>query len=106
MQPVDEGMAVVRAELCDRLAILQRSLERCRTADADAQAQAIGLLAGAYGLTPLARLAEALRRATRDACACPPALYIARLEDAIGCARRDEEASAAMLASISVRLCG
>jgi hypothetical protein len=107
MQTGDDAMMVVRAELCERLAALRRSVERCRSADMDAQAESIRLIASAYGLTPVARLAEALKRAAGGpaARACPPALYLARLQDAIGCERRDEEASQAMLASVSVRLC-
>jgi hypothetical protein len=106
MQPLDEGMMLVRAELCERFATLQGSVARCRSRDVDAQAEGIRMLASAYGLTPVARLAEALSRASRDTGACPPSLYLARLKDAIGCERLDEEASQAMLASVSVRLCG
>ncbi|HMC93084.1 MAG TPA: hypothetical protein VKI45_11545 [Allosphingosinicella sp.] len=106
MQPLDDGMMLVRAELCERFATLQSSVARCRSRDVDAQAEGIRLLASAYGLTPVARLAEALARAARDAGACPPSLYLARLKDAIGCERLDEDASQAMLASVSVRLCG
>jgi len=106
MQPVDEGMMVVRAELCERLATLQAAIDRCGAAAMQDQAETIRTLATAYGLTPVARLAEALGRAARDAGACPPSLYLARLKDAIGCERLDEEATQAMLASVSVRLCG
>jgi|GEM_PF-5631599 len=106
MQPIDDGMMLVRAELCDRLATLQNGLGRCTSASMQAQAETIRTLAAAYGLTPVARLAEALGRAARDAGACPPSLYLARLKDAIGCERLDEEATQAMLASVSVRLCG
>jgi hypothetical protein len=108
MQAGDDAMMVVRAELCERLAVVRRSVERCRGRDTEAQAESIRTIAEAYGLTPVARLAEALKRA---AChgggegACPPSMYLARLQDAIGCERRDEEAGQAMLASVSVRLC-
>jgi hypothetical protein len=106
MRPVDDGMMLVRAELCERLATLQNCVGRSTSASIHAQAETIRTLAAAYGLTPVARLAEALGRAARDAGACPPALYLARLKDAIGCERLDDAASEAMLASISVRLCG
>lgn len=108
MHAGDDAMMVVRAELCERLAALRRSVERCRSGDAQSQAESIRLIAAAYGLTPVARLAEALNRASRrggEEGACPPSLYLARLQDAIGCERLDEEASQAMLASVSVRLC-
>jgi hypothetical protein len=99
-------MMVVRAELCERLATLQASIGRCTPASTQDQAETIRTLAAAYGLTPVARLAEAMGRAARDAGACPPSLYLARLKDAIGCERLDEAATEAMLASVSVRLCG
>ena len=104
MQPVDDAMMVVRAELCERLAVLQRCVERASAQGTDAEARSIRLIAEAYGLSPVARLAEAVGRAARDAGGCPPALYLARLKDAIGCERLDEEASQALLASVSVRL--
>jgi hypothetical protein len=51
------------------------------------------------------RLAEALQRAAAgEEGACPSSLYLHRLQDAIGCERLDEEASQAMLASVTVRL--
>jgi hypothetical protein len=53
------------------------------------------------------RLAEALERAMGEeqkGSACPKALYLDRLQDAIGCQRLDDAASEAMIASISVRL--
>jgi hypothetical protein len=53
------------------------------------------------------RLAEALERAMGEGqkgSACPTALYLDRLQDAIGCQRLDDAASEAMIASISVRL--
>jgi hypothetical protein len=106
MQPVDDGMMLVRAELCERLATLQAGVGRCSAVSMHDQAETIRALAAAYGLTPVARLAEALAHAARDAGACPPSLYLARLTDAIGCERLDEEAAQAMLASVSVRLCG
>lgn len=106
MRPVDDGIMLVRAELCERLATLQKCIGRCTAASMHQQAETIRTLAAAYGLTPVARLAEAMGRAARDAGGCPPALYLARLQDAIGCERLDEAASEAMLASVSVRLCG
>jgi hypothetical protein len=108
MHAGDDAMMVVRAELCERLAALRRSVERCRAGDMEAQAEAIRMIAAAYGLVPVARLAEAVKRAARAGGgegSCPPSLYLARLQDAIGCERLDDEATQAMLASVSVRLC-
>jgi hypothetical protein len=54
----------------------------------------------------VARLAEALQgaAATGRPGSCRLGPYIERLQDAIGCDRVDEEASRALLASVSVRL--
>ncbi len=109
MRPEAESMMVVRAELCDRLASLQAAARRLSTRDFTGRVESIRTLAAAYGLLPVVRLAEALENAIgrserQDARACPTALYLARLQDAIGCERLDDEASDAILASISVRL--
>ena len=99
-----DGMMLVRADLCDRLETL-RALRP--GGDFAARVDGIRRVALAYGLQPVARLAEALERAVgeaQDPRRCPTALYLSRLEDAIGCERLDEAASEAMLASVSVRL--
>jgi len=103
-----DAMMVVRAELCARLESLQR-LSRASSADFLSQIDSIRLTAAAYGLTPVARLAEALERAIAEsdkhsARECPTGLYLDRLRDAIGCGRNDDMASQAMLASVSVRM--
>ncbi|MDP8994529.1 MAG: hypothetical protein M3N07_06065 [Pseudomonadota bacterium] len=94
-----EAMMVVRAELCDRLDQLRRLSGQAPAADFEARLDGIRTLAGAYGLRPVACLAEALQRGGG-----PRALYLERIADAIGCERADEEAVQAMLASVSVRL--
>ena len=96
-----DAMMVVRAELCDRLDRLRRLSPRASAGDFEQRLEGIRILAGAYGLNPVARLAEALQRGGG-----PRALYLERLQDAIGCERADEEAVQAMLASVSVRLGG
>jgi hypothetical protein len=92
MRHGQDAMLLVRADLCGRV-------ETIRT------------LAAAYGLTPAVRVAEALARAVAERApthlaACATALYLARLQDAIGCESLDETAGQAMIASISVRLGG
>ena len=107
MQAGNEAMLLVRAELCERLDSLQAQSRRLSTRDFAASVDAIRSLAAAYGLIPVVRLAEALERAVfENERACPTALYLSRLHDAIGCERLDEQASQAMLASVSVRLGG
>jgi hypothetical protein len=109
MRPEADSMLLVRAELCDRLDSLQAAARRLSTRDFTGRIESIRMLAAAYGLVPVVRLAEALEHAIarserREVRACPTALYLARLQDAIGCERLDEEASEAILASVSVRL--
>ncbi|HEX8535763.1 MAG TPA: hypothetical protein VF662_16505 [Allosphingosinicella sp.] len=106
MRAGEDGMNVVRAELCDRLRTLQLCSARHSSRNFHESVVGIRRLAAAYGLTPVVRLAEALERAAQDrsAGACPTGLYLDRLQDAIGCERLDEAASEAMIASISVRL--
>ena len=110
MRPESDAMLLVRAELCERLDSLQAMSRRLSARDFTDHVEGMRLLAAAYGLTPVARLAEALERAIGESAGhdprqCPTALYLARLHDAIGCTRLDEPAAEALLASVSVRLC-
>ena len=106
MRPEADGMMLIRAELCERLASLQTTARRLSARDFAESVDAIKRLAAAYGLTPVVRVADALERAVaEDRGACPRALYLSRLHDAIGCERLEESAAQAMLASISIRLC-
>ncbi|HEX8511561.1 MAG TPA: hypothetical protein VF688_00480 [Allosphingosinicella sp.] len=99
-------MMLVRAELCERLASLQGAARGFSQRDFAESLSGIKVLAAAYGLTPVVRVAEALERAVaEDRGGCPRALYLGRLQDAIGCERMEESAAEAMLASVSVRLC-
>jgi hypothetical protein len=101
-----DGMMLVRAELCERLLSLQTAARRLSARDFTESVEGIRRLAAAYGLTPVVRVADALERAmAEDRGACPRALYLGRLEDAIGCERLEESAAEAMLASVSIRLC-
>jgi hypothetical protein len=108
MRGTNEAMMLVRGELCERVGALSQYPGRAGAAEFVARVDGIRSLAAAYGLHPVVRLAEALERAVgergRNIRACPVALYVSRLEDAIGCERLDEGASEAILASISVRL--
>lgn len=101
-----EAMMVVRAELCDRLDRLRRLSGRYCQKEAKESIEAIRIMAGAYGLAPVVRLAEALERAMGEAPAGgrPSRLYFDRIRDAIGCERVDDDAAQAMIASVSVRL--
>jgi len=105
MRTDHDGMLLVRADLCDRLDSLQRAAGSIAVRDLMQRIGAIRTMALAYGLVPVARLADAFERAiATEPRGCPAGLYFDRLRDAIGCERLDEAASQAMLASVSVRL--
>jgi O-phosphoseryl-tRNA(Cys) synthetase len=99
------GMMLVRAELCERLASLQAMSRRQSGREFAESVESLRRIAAAYGLVPVVRLAEALERAAAEGDACPTNLYLGRLQDAIGCERVDEATSQAMLASVTIRLC-
>jgi hypothetical protein len=100
-----DGMMLVRAELCDRLDSLQQAAGRIALRDFVQRIGLIRTLAAAYGLLPVASVAEALERAmAAEPRGCPAGLYFDRLRDAIGCQRLDEAASQSILASLSIRL--
>ena len=104
MRAEPDGMMVVRAELCDRLDALQKAAARLTVREFMSQIGAIRTLALAYGLLPVAAVADALARAiAAEPRGCPAGLYFDRLRDAVGCARLDEAAEQAMLASVSIR---
>jgi len=104
MHANDDGMMVVRAELCDRLDSLQRAA-KTNVRDFAQRLSGIRTMAAAYGLIPLVCLADAFERAVHaQPRGCPAGLYLDRMRDAIGCDRQDEAAGQAMLASISIRL--
>lgn len=100
-----DAMMLVRADLCDRLEVLRHLSERARGDEFDRGVAGLRQLAAAYSLVPVVQLAEALERAGRTETpgGCRRALYLDRLQDAIGCTRLDEAAGQAMIASISVR---
>jgi hypothetical protein len=101
-----DGMMLVRAQLCERLDSLQTAAGRLSARDFADRVGGIKRLAAAYGLTPVVRVADALERAVaEDRGGCPRALYLGRLQDAIGCELMDEKSAEAMLASVSIRLC-
>ena len=100
-----DGMMVVRADLCDRLDALQKAAARLTVREFMSQIGTIRTLALAYGLLPVAAVADALSRAiAAEPRGCPAGLYFDRLRDAIGCERIDDAASESLLASVSVRL--
>ena len=107
MRTQADGMMLVRAELCERLASLEAAAKHLNPRDFAKSVAGIRNLAAAYGLTAVVRVADALERAAaEDRGACPRALYLGRLQDAIGCEPMDERAAQAMLASVSIRLYG
>jgi hypothetical protein len=104
MRAEQDAMMLVRADLCERLAAIQALSKRISARAFAENVEGLRRVAAAYGLTPVVRLAEALEHAAAGDPGCPTALYLARLQDAIGCERMDEEVSQALIASVSVRL--
>jgi hypothetical protein len=99
-------MMLVRVELCERLASLQTTARHLSARDFAHGVGAIKSLAATYNMTTVVRVADGLERAVaEDQGGCPRALYLGRLQDAIGCERMEESAAEAMLASVSIRLC-
>jgi hypothetical protein len=94
-----DAMMVVRADLTDRLEQLRLVAGHIGAADFERRLEGIRSTACAYGLGPVARLAEAVLGG-----GAPRALYFERMRDAIGCERADPAAEQAMLASVSIRL--
>jgi hypothetical protein len=104
MRADQDGMNVVRADLCERLDTLQKAMQRLTVRELMQQLGTIRTLALAYGLLPVAAVADALTRAiAAEPRGCPAGLYFDRLRDAIGCERLDPAAEQAMLASVSLR---
>jgi hypothetical protein len=100
-----DGMLLVRADLCDRLDRLQAQAQRLAMRDLVQGIGAIRIMAAAYGIEPVERLALAFERAIlAEPRGCPAGLYFDRLRDAVGCERLDASASEALIASVSVRL--
>ena len=105
MRADQDGMRLVRADLCERLDMLQRTIQRLPVRELMQQLGTIRTLALAYGLLPVAAVADALARAiAAEPRGCPAGLYLDRLRDAIGCDRLDAAAEQALLASVSIRL--
>jgi hypothetical protein len=109
MRDVGDGMMVVRGELSAQLDSLQRAMTRANVRDFSQRIAAIRNMASAYGMIPVVCLCDAFDRAVRaHPRGCPAGLYFDRLRDAIGCQAQgetaSEEASEALLASISIRL--
>jgi len=99
MRAEEDGMRIVRAELCGRLARLEAAPAKRFAEDV----AGLRRLASVYGLTPVVRLADALERAAAEKGA--RSLYLSSLRDAIGCEPLDERSADTLLASVSVRFC-
>ena len=105
MQAGNDGMMVVRAELCDKLDSLQHAAATMTVRDFSQRLATIRTMAAAYGLIPVVSVAEAFDRAVRaQPRFCPARLYFDCLRDAIGCERIDDQAAETLLASVSIQL--
>jgi hypothetical protein len=103
----NEGMKLVRADLCARLDALEASLAKRGSIGAMGHAMVIAGVAADFGLAPVQRLAEglgvALDAGGRGAAIGP---WIERLRDSISCEVIDDQAGTSWLASVWVRLAG
>jgi hypothetical protein len=103
----NEGMKLVRTDLCARLDALEASLAKRGAIGCVGQAAAIAGVAADFGLAPVQRLAEglgvALDAGGRGAAIGP---WIERLRDSISCEAVDDQAGNSWLASVWVRLAG
>ncbi|MDQ8756817.1 hypothetical protein RCO27_11315 [Sphingosinicella sp. LHD-64] len=105
MQWDEDGVNVVRADLHDRLDMLQKAGAKLTMRDFVSQLATIRTIAGAYGMIPVVCLAEALERAVRNQPrGCPADIYFERLRDAVGCGPTAATVSEPMLATISLRM--
>src|SRR4028119_1485448 len=83
-----DAMNVVRAELCDRLERLRSLAARASAGEFEQRVEGIRLLAGAYGLNPVARLADALQRGGARSAPSPERLRDATRGRRARCAAR------------------
>jgi hypothetical protein len=100
-------MTIIRGELCERLESLRVAAGKMNVREFVQGIAAIRTIANAYGMVPVACVADAFERAIRaEPRGCPAGLYFERLKDAIGCgaAEAGDDAATRMLASIQVRL--
>lgn len=105
MKPQPDGMLIIQGQLSHAIATLHAGAGRMSDATIARRMAAIEDKAAEHGLTPLARVA----RAGRCAAASPGyrtalAHHLERMEDAVGCRPLDEAGTAAIMASIALRL--
>lgn len=102
-----DGLALVRAGLCERVDGLARSLPARPGPALFEQIAALGATAAEYGFQPLAELAGALTAALGSGARAPTVrLYLEAMRDAAGCERADPAAGEALMASVGLRLAG
>lgn len=102
-----DGLLQIRAGLCDRIDMIARDLPRLRLDQLGASIDEIRRIALQNGMEPVVRIARGLESAIaengRGAMILP---WLDTMRDACGCERCDEEASAAYLAAINIRMAG
>ncbi|HZF44048.1 MAG TPA: hypothetical protein VEZ48_11645 [Sphingomonadaceae bacterium] len=100
-----DGLLMIQSQLSQAVAALYANAPRMTDAAVARRMEAIERKATEYGLTPLAEVA----RAGRHAAGAPGyrtalAQHLERMDDAIGCRPLDDAATAAIMASIALRL--
>jgi len=100
-----DGLLIIQSQLSQAVAALYASAPRMSDAAVARRMEAIERKAVEYGMIPLAKVARAGRRAAGVAgYRTALARHLERMDDAIGCQPLDEAATAAIMASIALRL--
>lgn len=105
MKPQPDAMMIIQSRLSEAVGRLRADAPRLGDAAIARRLDAIGRTAREHGMTPLC---EVTRR-SMGACGLPGyrtaiARHLERMDDAIGCRALDEAGTAAIMASIAVRL--
>lgn len=105
MDAQSDGMRMIRSQLCQAVNRLQAESRYLTDADVTRRMREIERIAREHELIPLARIAKSGLHTMhgpghRHALAC----HLERMEDAAGCNAPGEDAIAAIMASIAVRL--
>lgn len=105
MNAQTDGMRIIQSRLADAVERLHAEAPRLSDAAVRVRMGAIERQALEHGMTPLARVARAgMCAAARPGHRTALARHLERMEDAAGCRPLDEAGTAAIMASIAVRL--
>lgn len=105
MHTQSDAIGTIRGQLCQTVERLQTDARRLSDAAIVRRMSEIERVAKENGLVPLARIARCgLHAIHGSGPRAALASYLERMEDAIGCGGQDDGATAAIMASIAIRL--